>query len=72
MREGIDLDILSRVSVDAAQASEGVLPVYVHRTRATNAFSARAAERQSGIDFILDLDECIQNLTILRNERGVK
>ena len=62
MREGVDLGVLARVTVDTAQAGEGVLAVDVHGTRAADALAARAAERQRRVDLVLDLDERIENL----------
>ena len=52
----IALDLRNRLG-----AGERVGAVDVHRTRTAYAFSARAAEGQRGVDFILDLDDRVQH-----------
>lgn len=64
MREGVDLGVLARVSVDAAETCEGVLAINVHGARATDTFSARAPKSEGRVYFVLDLDERIQHLCI--------
>ena len=62
MWKRVNLCVVGRVSVDAAETREGVLPVDVHCTRATNALSARTPKGQCRVDLVLDLDECIKDL----------
>lgn len=62
MRKRIDLGIFSRVSVYATETGERILTIDVHRARTTDALSARTTEGERGVDFILDLDECVKNL----------
>ena len=49
------------LGVNVSQAREGVGSVNVHGARAANSLTARAAERQSGVDLVLDLDQRIEN-----------
>lgn len=60
--ERVDLRVLARVAIDAAEACEGVLPVDVHGAGAAYTLAAGAAESECRINFILDLDECVKNL----------
>ena len=62
MRERVDLCVLAFAAVDATETGEGVLAVYVHRTRTTDTLATRATKSQCGIYFILDLDKSIENL----------
>lgn len=62
MRQRIDLGVLALSPIDSAEARECVLSVDVHRTGATNAFSAGAAEGQCRVDIVLDFDEGIKDL----------
>ena len=62
MRQRVDLGRLAHVAIDAAQARESVLAVDVHRARPADALTAGAAEGECRVDFILDLDERIENL----------
>src|ERR1700759_2893789 len=48
-------------ALDGRQTGQRVVPVDVHRARATYALTAGAAERQVGIDLVIDLDERIEN-----------
>ena len=64
VREGIDLSVLACVSVDPAQARQSVLAVDVHGARTTDTLAAGPTESQSGIHFVLDFDESIENLLI--------
>lgn len=61
MRQWVDLSVLTLRSINPAQTRQSVLPVYVHCTRSANALSARATKCKRRIDFILYLDECIEN-----------
>ena len=62
MRKGVDLGVLGRVPVDPAEARQRVLAVDVHGARATDTLSARTTEGECGVNFVLDLDERIENL----------
>lgn len=64
MWQRIDLRILRCVSVNAAQAGEGVLAVDVHGARAADTFSAGASESERRVDFVLDFDESVENLRV--------
>lgn len=55
-----DLDFALKV-FDCRGACETILAVHVHRTRATNPLATGPAECQRRIDFILDLEQGIQN-----------
>jgi len=58
--QGLDLDRL-RIRLDVQQACQTVLSVDVHGTGAADTFTARAAEGESWVNFILDFDERIQD-----------
>ena len=58
----VNLGDLALVTVDAAETGERVLAVDVHGARTTDAFSAGATEGESGVNFVLDLDEGVQDL----------
>ena len=60
--QGVNLGVLADIPVDSAKACKRVLSVDVHGTRAANTLTARPAEGQCGVDLILNLDECIQDL----------
>ena len=60
MRQRIDLHHAFDLG-HAIGAGQRVDPVDVHRTGATDAFTARAAEGQRRIDLVLDLDDRVQN-----------
>jgi hypothetical protein len=62
VREGVDLGVLARLAVDAAQAGERVLPVDVHGAGAADALAAGATEGESGVDLVLDFDERVKYL----------
>jgi hypothetical protein len=62
MWERINLGVFILVAVDATKACKSILPVDIHGTRAANSLSARAAEGQGGIDFVLNLDQGIEDL----------
>ena len=62
MREWVNLDVFARIPVDAAQASERVLPVDIHRAGATNTLSAGTTKSQGRINLVFYFDKCIQNL----------
>lgn len=47
--------------IEALQAGQRVGAINVHCARAANALTAGAAKRQSRIDFVLDLNEGIEN-----------
>mmetsp|Transcript_36047 Transcript_36047/g.72560 ORF Transcript_36047/g.72560 Transcript_36047/m.72560 type:complete len:255 (-) Transcript_36047:112-876(-) len=56
----LNLDCL-RARLDVEQAGQAVLPIDVHGARAADALAAGAAERQRGVDLVLDLDEGVQD-----------
>lgn len=72
MRKRIDLGIFSRVSVYATETGEGILTIDIHRARTTDTLSARTTEGERGVDFILDLDECVKNLDAEEIKRQVQ
>jgi len=61
MRQRVNLGVFRLVPVDLAQTRKGVLAIYVHGTRAADTLSARAPERQGGVNLVLDLDEGVQD-----------
>lgn len=61
MGEGVDLDVLLRVLLDALQACERVDSVDVHRARSTDALSARATEGERRVDLVLDLQDRVED-----------
>ena len=52
---------LTRIAIDAAQASERVHTINVHRTASANTLTARATESQGRVLFVLDLQKRIKN-----------
>jgi len=62
----IDLGVLASVSVDPAEASEGVLAVDVHGARAADTFTTGSAEGESRVHLVLDLDESVEHLDNIR------
>ena len=62
MGERVDLRVLARVTVNAAEARKGVLAVNVHGARTADALAAGAAERQRRIHFILNFNQCVEDL----------
>ena len=62
----IDLGVLAGVPVDSAKARKGVLAVDVHGARATDTLTTGSAEGESRVHLILDLDECVEHLGIVR------
>ena len=67
VRKGVDFGVFRCVSVNAAEASQGVLPIDVHSTRPANSFSTRTTECQCGVHLVLDFDESIENLDGIRD-----
>lgn len=64
MRQRVDLSVFATVTVDSAETGEGVLAINVHSARAADALTARPTKGKSGVNFVLDFDESIQNLGI--------
>lgn len=63
MRQRINLGRLALVAVDPAETSERVLAVDVHGAGSADTLTAGTAEGEGRVDFVLDLDECVQHLT---------
>jgi len=61
VRKWINLGVLSIVTVDTAEAGEGVLAVDVHGTGTADPLAAGTAEGKRWIDLVLNLDEGIEN-----------
>jgi len=61
VRERVDLGLLLGVCRNAAQTSQSIDTINVHRTASTNALSATPSEGQGGIDLILNSDQRIQH-----------
>jgi len=59
--KGVDLRVLARVPVDAAETGQGVLAINVHGTRTTDTLSARTPECEGRVNLVLDLDEGIEH-----------
>jgi hypothetical protein len=59
--ERVDLGFLLGVGWDAAQASQRVDTINVHRTASADTLSARPSEGQGRVDLILDSDQSIQH-----------
>lgn len=66
MRQRVNLAILRRVPINPTQTREGVLPINVHRARPTDPLPAGPPEGECGVNFVLDLDERIEDLWRLR------
>ena len=62
--EGVDLRVLAPVAVDPAEARQRVLAVDVHGARAADTLTAGPTERQCRVQFVLDLDERIEDLLL--------
>ena len=62
VRQRVDLRVLARLSLDPAQARKGVLSIDVHGAGTTDTLTAGPTEGQRGVNFVLDLDESIENL----------
>jgi hypothetical protein len=63
VRKGVNLGRLGRVSVDPAEAREGVDTVDVHGARSTDTLSARASEGEGRVDLVLNSNQSVQNYT---------
>ena len=61
MRQGINRNFGFSAFAYAFGASQRIGAVDIHRTRTTNTFTARAAKSQCWINFIFDLDQCVQH-----------
>ena len=62
MWERVYFGSLTTVSIDSTKARKGVLAVNVHCARSANTLTTRAAESQRRVDFVLNLDEGIEDL----------
>ena len=62
MGQWIYFGILARISINPTQACQGVLTVDIHGARPADALTTRAAKRKRRIDFVLDLNQSVQNL----------
>ena len=60
MRQGSDRRLLGSF-FDLRQTREPVAPVDVHRARAADPFSARAAEGERRIHLVFDFDQGVEN-----------
>lgn len=61
MRERVNLGVLG-IALNPAETREGVLAVDVHRARAADALTARAAERERRVNLVLDFNKGIKDL----------
>ena len=61
VRQRVNLGGLAGVCVDVADARQSILTSDVHCAGSADTFTARTTEGESGIDFVLDLDQSIQN-----------
>ena len=61
MRQWVNSTLLASVGGNSAQACKSVDTIDIHRTRPTNALSARPSERQCGIDLVLDANQSVQH-----------
>lgn len=59
--QGVDFDVLRRIVRDALEAGKRVLTIDVHSARAANTFTAGSSQSQGGVDFVLDLDESVED-----------
>jgi hypothetical protein len=60
VRQRIDLRVALDLT-DGLGARQRIHPVDVHRARSADAFAARAPERERRVDFVLDLDQRVEN-----------
>jgi hypothetical protein len=61
MRQWVDARFFVCLGGNAAQTCQRVDTVNVHCTATANALSAASSECQSGVDLVLDPDQCVQH-----------
>lgn len=59
--QGVDLEVGLVILVDLAKTGQGVSTANVHGARATDTFSARSSESESGVLFVLNLEQRVQH-----------
>jgi len=57
----VDLGFLLGVGWNAAQTSQSVYTINIHRTASTNSLPTAPSERKSRINLVLDADQSIQH-----------
>lgn len=62
VRKWVNLGVLSIVTVDTAEAGEGVLAINIHGARTADTLAAGTAEGKRWINLVLNLDESVENL----------
>ena len=61
VRQWINRDIAGTKLVHRLGAGEGICAINIEGARSANPFAAGAPESKAWVDFIFDLDQCIQN-----------
>lgn len=61
MRQRIDFTRFTHIRIDATNTGQRIRATNIHRTRTANTFTARSAERQRWIHFILNFQQCVQH-----------
>lgn len=61
MWQRIDFHGFVHIGIDATDACQCICACDIHGARATNALTTRPTERQCGINFIFDFQQCVQH-----------